>query len=191
MVLDEGIILELVQPGTGEPVAPGEVGEVVVTTLTPGISADPLCHRRSVGDAAGPEPAAAAPTSASRAGSAAPTRPTKVRGMFVHPEQIAEIVPPPPIDHPRPPRGRAAAERRRDDAAGRDRRAREDGGAIAETVQAVTKLRGTVSRVPPGSLPERRQAHRGPPADRIIRIIHQIVTLSSNRSPNSGRIWYA
>src|SRR5246500_5875436 len=35
MVVDEGIILELVQPGTGVPVAPGEVGEVVVTTLTP------------------------------------------------------------------------------------------------------------------------------------------------------------
>ena len=35
MVVDEGIILELVLPGTGEPVPPGEVGEVVVTTLTP------------------------------------------------------------------------------------------------------------------------------------------------------------
>ena len=35
MVLDEGIIVEIVQPGTGEPVPPGEVGEVVVTTLTP------------------------------------------------------------------------------------------------------------------------------------------------------------
>ena len=56
MVLDEGVILELVRPGTGEPVAPGEVGEVVVTTLDPGIPADPLCDRRSVGAAAWTQP---------------------------------------------------------------------------------------------------------------------------------------
>ena len=76
MVLDEGIIVELVRPGTGDPVAPGEVGEVVVTTLTPEY---PLI-RFATGDLSAFCPArarAAAPTSASAAGSAAPIRPPR------------------------------------------------------------------------------------------------------------------
>ena len=57
----------------------------------PRLSADPLRHRRPVGGAARPLPDRPHQHRASRAGSAAPTRPTKVRGMFVHPSQVAEI----------------------------------------------------------------------------------------------------
>ena len=53
LVLEESLILEIVRPGTGDPVAPGEVGEVVITSFNPGLSADPLRHRRPVGRAAG------------------------------------------------------------------------------------------------------------------------------------------
>ena len=91
MVVDEGIILELVQPGTGEPVAPGEVGEVVVTTLTPEY---PLI-RFATGDLSAMLPGASPCGRTNHRikgwlGRADQT--TKVRGMFVHPEQVAEIV---------------------------------------------------------------------------------------------------
>jgi len=74
LVVDEGVLLELVRPGTGDPVAPGEVGEVVVTTL--GNTDYPLI-RFGTGDLSAPlraPAAAAAPTCGSRAGWAAPTR---------------------------------------------------------------------------------------------------------------------
>ena len=72
LVVDEGVIVEIVSPGTGDPVAEGEVGEVVVTTLNP----DYPLIRFGTGDLSAvlPGPARpAAPTSASAAGSAAPT----------------------------------------------------------------------------------------------------------------------
>jgi phenylacetate-CoA ligase len=76
LVLDEGVIVEIVRPGTGDPVAEGEVGEVVVTTLNP----DYPLIRFGTGDLSavlpGPAPRAA-PTPASRAGWAAPTRPPR------------------------------------------------------------------------------------------------------------------
>ena len=53
LVLDEDVIVEIVRPGTGDPVPEGEVGEVVVTTLNPELPVDPLRHRRPVGRAAG------------------------------------------------------------------------------------------------------------------------------------------
>src|SRR5205823_1414044 len=91
MVLDEGIVVELVRPGTGEPVAPGEVGEVVVTTLTPEY---PLI-RFATGDLSallpGPSPCGRT-NHRIRGWLGRADQTTKVRGMFVHPEQIAEIV---------------------------------------------------------------------------------------------------
>ena len=108
LVLDEGVIVEIVRPGTGDPVPDGEVGEVVVTTLNP----DYPLIRFGTGDLSAVLPGAC-PTgrtnSASRAGSAAPTRSTKVRGMFVHPSQVAEIV----RRHPRDRAGRAWSSRAR------------------------------------------------------------------------------
>ena len=74
LILDEGVIVEIVRPGTGDPVPTGEVGEVVVTTLNPRLPADPLRHRRPLGRAAGRVARAAAPTGASGAGWGAPTR---------------------------------------------------------------------------------------------------------------------
>ena len=152
MVLDEGIILELVHPGTGDPVGPGEVGEVVVTTLTPEY---PLI-RFATGD-----------LSALLAGSSPCGRTnhrikgwlgradqtTKVRGMFVHPEQVAEIV----RRHKSIIRARLVIER----PASADQMTllvemgepAETSAAIAESAQSATKLRTEVTRVPEGSLP--------------------------------------
>lgn len=91
LVLDEGVILEIVRPGTGDPVADGEVGEVVVTTLNP----DYPMIRFGTGDLSavlsGP-----CPTGRTNIrikgwmGRADQT--TKIRGMFVHPGQVAEII---------------------------------------------------------------------------------------------------
>jgi len=89
-VLDEGVIVEIVRPGTGDPVPDGEVGELVVTTLNP---AYPLI-RFGTGDLSailpGPCPAGrTAPRIKGWMGRADQT--TKVRGMFVHPSQVADI----------------------------------------------------------------------------------------------------
>jgi phenylacetate-CoA ligase len=152
MVLDEGVIAELVHPGTGEPVAPGEVGEVLVTTLTPEY---PLI-RFATGDLSAqlPGPSPCGRTNhrikgwLGRADQSA-----KVRGMFVHPTELAEII----RRHKSIIRARLVIER----PASADQMTllvelgepAEPASAIAETLQAVTKLRGTVTRVPEGSLP--------------------------------------
>jgi phenylacetate-CoA ligase len=153
MVLDEGIILELVAPGTGDPVAEGEIGEVVVTSLTPEY---PLI-RFATGDLSAILPGR------SRCGRSnqrlrgwlgRADQSVKVRGLFVHPVQIAEVL----RRHPAILRGRLVVERpaARDEmtlfvelAPGTD-----DPAPIAETLQALTKLRGTVHALSPGTLPE-------------------------------------
>jgi phenylacetate-CoA ligase len=152
MVLDEGIILELVHPGTGDPVAPGEVGEVVVTTLTPEY---PLI-RFATGDLsallAGPSPCGRT-NHRIKGWLGRADQTTKVRGMFVHPEQIAEIV----RRHKSIIRARLVIER----PASADQmilhvemgEPAETAAAIAESAQSVTKLRTEVTRVPEGSLP--------------------------------------
>jgi phenylacetate-CoA ligase len=152
MVVDEGIILELVMPGTGEPVALGEVGEVVVTTLTPEY---PLI-RFATGDLSAilPGPSPCGRTNHRIKGwLGRADQTTKVRGMFVHPEQVVEVL----RRHKSIIRARLVVERPR----GTDEMTlmaelgepAEDLGRIAETLQAVTKMRGMVSRVPEGSLP--------------------------------------
>jgi len=152
MVIDEGIILELVMPGTGEPVAPGDVGEVVVTTLTPEY---PLI-RFATGDLSAmlPGPSPCGRTNhrirgwLGRADQAA-----KVRGMFVHPEQVAEVL----RRHKSIIRARLVVERPHSTdemtLLAELGEPAEDLGLIAESLQAVTKLRGVVSRMPEGSLP--------------------------------------
>ena len=91
LVLDEGVILEIVRPGTGDPLPEGEVGEVVVTVLNP---VYPLI-RFGTGDLSAVLPGAC-PTGRTNTrirgwlGRADQT--TKVRGMFVHPGQVAEVV---------------------------------------------------------------------------------------------------
>jgi phenylacetate-CoA ligase len=91
MICDEGVVVEIVRPGTGDPVPDGEVGEVVVTTLNP----DYPLIRFATGDLSailpGPSPCGrTAPRIKGWMGRADQT--TKVRGMFVHPEQIARVV---------------------------------------------------------------------------------------------------
>ena len=152
MAVDEGIVLELVMPGTGEPVAPGETGEVVVTTLTPEY---PLI-RFATGDLSailpGPSPCGRT-NSRIRGWLGRADQTTKVRGMFVHPEQVADIL----RRHKSIIRARLVVER----PSGADEMTLliemgdpgEEAAQIGETVQAVTKLRGRVSRVPVGSLP--------------------------------------
>ena len=53
LVVDEGVVVEIVRPGTGDPVADGEVGEIVVTTLNPDYPLIRFAHRRPLGGAAG------------------------------------------------------------------------------------------------------------------------------------------
>ena len=153
MVLDEAIIVELVRPGTGEPVGPGEVGEVVVTTLTPEY---PLI-RFATGDLSAmlPGPVRGARTNHRIKGwLGRADQTTKVRGMFVHPEQIADVL----RRHKSIIRARLVVERPHDTddmtlfvEIGEPA---DDLGRIAETVQALTRLRGTISPVPLGSLPQ-------------------------------------
>jgi phenylacetate-CoA ligase len=93
LIVDEGILLEIVRPGTGDPVAEGEVGEVVVTTLTP----DYPLIRFATGDLSailsGRSPCGRSNIRIKGwMGRADQT--TKVKGMFVHPTQVAEAVRP-------------------------------------------------------------------------------------------------
>ncbi len=91
MILDEGVIVEIVTPGTGDPVAPGDVGEVVVTALNP----DYPLVRFATGDLsavmAGDSPCGRTNTRIKGwMGRADQT--TKIKGMFVRPEQVAAFV---------------------------------------------------------------------------------------------------
>ncbi len=151
LVLNEDLILEIVRPGTSQPVPDGEVGEVVVTTFNP----DYPLLRFGTGDLSALMPGASACGRTNRRirgwlGRADQT--TKVRGMFVHPEQIARV-----LDcHPRIARARLVVSGE----SGHDQmtlKVEGDAGldlaAIAETVRDQTKLRAIVDLVPAGSLP--------------------------------------
>ncbi len=153
LVLDEGVIVEIVRPGTGEPVADGEVGEVVVTTLNP----DYPLVRFGTGDLsavlAGSCPTGrTAPRIKGWMGRADQT--AKVRGMFVHPSQVAEVL----KRHPEVMRGRLVIEGEM--ANDRMTLHAEVAGApeglaaaLAATVREVTKLRSEVALAAPGTLP--------------------------------------
>jgi phenylacetate-CoA ligase len=153
LIVDEGVLVELVRPGTGDPVAPGEVGEVVVTTLLNTIY--PLI-RFGTGDLSAFVPGVS-PCGRTNArikgwmGRADQT--TKVKGMFVHPSQVAEIV----KRHPEIVRARLVV----DNTDGGDRMTLnvEMAGkvptteAIVASIRDVTKLRGDVAFRAPGELP--------------------------------------
>ncbi len=153
LVLDEGVIVEIVRPGTGDPVAEGEVGEVVVTVLNP----DYPLIRFGTGDLSAVL-AGHCPTGRTNTrikgwmGRADQT--TKVRGMFVHPGQIAEVL------KRFPEVGKArlvvSGEMANDQMTLRVETASGAEGLqqrIAEAVRDVTKLRGDVQCVAVGSLP--------------------------------------
>jgi phenylacetate-CoA ligase len=153
LVIDEGVIVEIVRPGTGEPLPDGDVGEVVVTTLNPGY---PLI-RFGTGDLSAVL-AGACPTGRTNTrikgwmGRADQT--AKVRGMFVHPAQVAEIA----RRHPEVRKARlvVSGEMANDRMALHVEVAGKSEGLakhLADSVREITKLRAEVTLCEPGSLP--------------------------------------
>ena len=153
LVLDEGVIVEIVRPGTGDPVPEGEVGELVVTTLNP----DYPLIRFGTGDLSAVLPGQC-PTGRTNArikgwmGRADQT--TKVRGMFVHPGQIADVV----RRFPQVGRARLVVTgEMANDQMQLLVETRETSPGLAQqlsdAVREVTKLRGDVQMVLPGTLP--------------------------------------
>jgi phenylacetate-CoA ligase len=153
LILDEGLLLEIVRPGTGEPVAPGEVGEIVITTF----NKDYPLIRFGTGDLSavlpGTSPCGRTNTRI-KGWMGRADQSTKVRAMFVTPGQVAEIV----KRHPEIAKARLVVEGE----AGNDRmtlkcEARKKFAGQAESIVAsirdVTKLRGAVELVEPGTLP--------------------------------------
>jgi len=150
MILDEGVIVEIVRPGTGDPVPEGEVGEVVVTSLNP----DYPLIRFATGDLsafmAGQSPCGRTGRRIKGwMGRADQT--TKIKGMFVRPEQVAAFV----AAHPEVARARIVATRRGEmDEMTVKVETRAANPALYEgTILETLKLRGKVELVPPGSLP--------------------------------------
>jgi len=151
MIVDEHVIVEIVTPGTGNPVAAGEVGEVVVTTLNP----DYPLIRFATGDLSAMMPGQS-PCGRTNArikgwmGRADQT--TKIKGMFVRPEQVAALV----AKHDEIVKARVIASREGEmdvmkvqiEAAG------SDANAYARSIVDILKLKGAVEIVAPGSLPK-------------------------------------
>ena len=154
MIVDEGVVVEIVRPGTGDPVPEGEVGEVVVTTLNP----DYPLIRFATGDLSALMPGRS-PCGRTNArirgwmGRADQT--TKIKGQLVRPEQVASLV----AAHPEIARARVVATREGES----DRmsvrvEAHEapealDVATLQASVMAYLKLRGEVEVVGAGDLP--------------------------------------
>ncbi len=150
MIVDEGVIVEIVTPGTGDPVADGDVGEVVVTAL----NLDYPLIRFATGDLSAVVPGLSdcGRTNMRLAGwKGRADQATKVKGMFVRPEQVANLV----ARHPEVQRARIEV---RHDGSGDTMVVKletdgADADAYAASVSDVLKLRGTIEIVAPGALP--------------------------------------
>jgi phenylacetate-coenzyme A ligase PaaK-like adenylate-forming protein len=153
MIVNETLLVEIVRPGTGDPVAAGEVGEVVVTSFNP----DYPMIRLATGDLSAvlPGPSPCGRTNMRLAGwMGRADQTTKVKGMFVHPAQVAEIG----KRHPELGRLRLVVTRAGEqdamtlmaECAAPAAPLQE---ALVATLRAVTKLGGEVKLVAPGSLP--------------------------------------
>jgi len=153
MILDEGPLLEIVRPGTGDPVPVGEVGEVVITSF----NRDYPLIRFGTGDLSAVLPGASPcgrTNTRIRGWMGRADQSTKVRAMFVTPKQVNEVV----RRHPEILRARLVVEGE----SGNDRmtlkcEVKERPGGLAEaivgSIRELTKLRGEVELVAPGSLP--------------------------------------
>jgi phenylacetate-CoA ligase len=153
MIVNETVIVEIVRPGTGDPVAEGEVGEVVVTSFNP----DYPMIRLGTGDLSALMPGAS-PCGRTNVriggwmGRADQT--AKIKGMFVHPGQIAEVA----ARHPQLERLRLVVGREAEQdtmtllaECASPEVSLED--AVAASLQAVTRLKGAIRLVAPGTLP--------------------------------------
>ena len=150
MIVDEGVIVEIVRPGTGDPVAEGEVGEVVVTTL----NADYPLVRFATGDLSAVM-SGTSPCGRSNMrikgwmGRADQT--TKIKGMFVRPEQVASFV----AAHPDVRRARVVASRsgEMDVMTVRIETEADDPARYDSGIIEALKMKGAVEILAPGSLP--------------------------------------
>ncbi|WP_026758264.1 phenylacetate--CoA ligase family protein [Sediminimonas qiaohouensis] len=150
MIVDESVIVEIVTPGTGDPVEPGQVGEVVVTTLNP----DYPLIRFATGDLSavleGLSPCGRT-NMRIKGWMGRADQTTKIKGMFVRPEQVAELV----SRHDDIARARVIATREGEMDVMTVQIEASGGAAdsFADTVRDVLKLKGQVEVVNPGSLP--------------------------------------
>ena len=153
MILNEGLLLEIVRPGTGDPVPAGEVGEVVITSF----NQDYPLIRFATGDLSAVMPGVSPcgrTNTRIRGWLGRADQTTKVRGLFVHPRQVAEIV----KRHIAIGKARLVV----DNTSGQDRmvlhcelaRGPDDAlmTSIAESIRDITKLRGEAVYAAPGSL---------------------------------------
>jgi len=153
MIVNESVMLEIVRPGTGDPVPAGDVGEVVVTSF----NLDYPMIRLGTGDLSAIMPGVSPCGRTNMCikgwmGRADQT--AKVKGMFVHPRQIAEVA----ARNPQLKRLRLVVGRDNEqdtmtllaECAAPDASLE---GAVAACLQSVTKLKGAVKLVAPGSLP--------------------------------------
>ncbi len=151
MVVDEGVIVEIVTPGTGDPVPEGEVGEVIVTSLNP----DYPLIRFATGDMSavlsGQSPCGRTNVRIKGwMGRADQT--TKIKGMFVRPEQVAALV----AKHPEVTRARVIAGRdgQQDTMLVQLETTSDSAEAYAGSITDTLKLKGTVELHAPDSLPK-------------------------------------
>jgi phenylacetate-CoA ligase len=153
MIVNEHVIVEIVRPGTGDPVPDGDVGEVVVTSF----NRDYPMIRLATGDLSavlsGRSPCGRT-NMRIKGWMGRADQTAKVKGMFVHPKQVAELG----ARHPELGRlrlvvGRAGEQDTMTLIAECARPAEGLQAAVAATLQAITKLKGEVLLLPPGSLP--------------------------------------
>ncbi|MEM9967525.1 MAG: phenylacetate--CoA ligase family protein [Pseudomonadota bacterium] len=151
MIVDEGVIVEIVTPGTGNVVSEGEVGEVVVTNLNP----DYPLIRFATGDLSAVLPGQS-PCGRTNMrikgwmGRADQT--TKIKGMFVRPEQVAALV----AQHDEVVKARVIVSRsgEQDVMTIRLESSSEDKAKYEQSIVSLLRLKGEVVIVPPGSLPK-------------------------------------
>ncbi|UWQ04427.1 phenylacetate--CoA ligase family protein [Aliiroseovarius crassostreae] len=150
MIVDEGVIVEIVRPGTGDPVAPGEVGEVVVTTLNP----DYPLIRFATGDLSavmeGESPCGRT-NMRIKGWMGRADQTAKIKGMFVRPEQVADFV----AKHSEVAKARVIATREgeMDAMTVQVETDATDPAPFAKSVAETLKLKGKIEIVARGSLP--------------------------------------